>query len=183
MKPVSILFLLSVAACGGSLNLAGDCFHAGGLDVCSQVDGAVSPTDISILVSIVEEEVQRVYPEVTNLVKTLEDHDVSVLFVTGGLAVGCVELQRDIYQCAKLAAGVNVDGDAIFVSLRAEGCLAVMSLGHELLHSVEAYYLGGFSQDHSTLWLFRAGTPTDETSIEDFIASNAFEALGCAEDE
>lgn len=126
-------------------------FTAGGLKVCSEAD--VSADEIERSVQIVEEQVKERYPEVSNLKDKLKNKKVHIYFIDDPLSMECSEIEHGIFRCDKHISGVNVDGDVIYVQYYK--CLAYTSMGHEILHSIEKYYLGDIPHgDHATPWLF-----------------------------
>ena len=128
-----------------------DEFSAGGLKVCSE--GPLSAEEIEYTVRVVEEKTAERYSQVSNLKEKLKNHKVHIYFIDDPLSMECKELEHGIFRCEKHISGVNVNGDVIYVKYHK--CLAYTSVGHEILHSIERYYLGDIPHgDHATPWLF-----------------------------
>jgi hypothetical protein len=140
LKQFYILVLtLSVTACSSWYNP--EClyrFNAGGLDVCSPY--YIDPVEIEQVVRITQEEVQKYYPQVTNLEDKLSLNAVIAHFVDGLLLNNCVETQiPGQYICDDPADGKNFFSSVILVSYR--DCLGSTALAHEILHSIEFFYM------------------------------------------
>lgn len=182
MKKMLILVLLS-ASCGGTFwveECPGDWFfEAGGLIVCSE--GELDPAEVEYAVQITEAETAVRYPEVSNLKDTLKNNEVAAYFVDDDLALDCEKLDENIYRCGDTIGGANYNGEELYI--RYHPCLALTALGHELLHSVERYYLDTFfTSDHTTPWLFYQSSPNQVEAVEHKIFQDLFANLASCEE-
>ena len=159
MKKLILITSFALLSCGEDEGAKIECSgghhkDVAGLEICSE--GKISTAEIEYMVQVVEQQTAIRYPEVKDLPKALKDHSVKVYFVDDDMAVKCEEIEYDVYRCDSNVSGVNVDGHNIYV--RYYPCLAYTSLGHELLHSIESYYLDTPDDvDHTTPWLFEIG--------------------------
>lgn len=120
----------------------------------------VSEEEVSSIVSVLEEEVQKYYPQVTNLVQDFQDHRVKVFFFEVSLYMGCEEVRPDIFTCNKQVGGVNMNANEISLIWR-DDCLSRTAIAHELMHSVQHHYDIPFDQNDphaSTPMFFVAST-------------------------
>ena len=136
-------------------------FYTAGMLVCydhpsQQESEQVSAQVIEDLVQITEEETQVWFPEVKNLTDVLASHYVELTFTHALMGFNCSAYygNTQITQCERRIEGFNNNGTAIVV--RYEDCKANYIIGHELLHSVEAFWLGGMT-DHITPDLWEKG--------------------------
>ena len=178
------ILIVALCACGRTDVPEVNCnykFNAGGLKVCSE--GELSPAEVEFAVQATEEQTALRYPQVVGLKETLEHNKVNVWVVDDPLAMNCEELEQGIYRCDKYIGGVNVDGDVIYV--RYNSCSAYIPLGHELLHSIEKYYLPDIPHgDHETPWLFMQNyhdNPRDTVEFKIFM--ELFENVPSCADE
>ena len=159
MKKVLLLITLLLSmSCGGAIVIP-ECtylFEVDGVTICA--GNEVDPVEISKTIKWVEEKTQVHYPQVTNLANTLAKNNVWIFFldIEGYLATNCFEtLFEGVYVCDQIINGQNRDG--IVLLSRYHSCLAYTALGHEILHSVEIFYLkdiAGDLHDHMTPYLF-----------------------------
>ncbi len=150
------LFLL-LTNCGGDGTAFTDfClerFDAGGMDICSEFEtSSYLPTLIDDLTDLVEAEAQVYYPEVINLREMLADKNVTVTLIDDSLSINCAPIHNNIDRCEGTLSGFNRGGKDITVSY--VSCNSMSTLGHEILHSVEQYYLGGLTPEHTTSDMF-----------------------------
>ena len=141
----------------GCLLNTGECtqsFVAGGLTVCVQREEPVDPAVVEAIVATTELEVGRWWPKVTGLAAMLESKGVTLTIVDQVLAYRCSQLNGipGLYTCADQFSGANYGGAEIYVF--SQGCVGWSALGHELMHSIEAFYLDGLTTNHSTEYLF-----------------------------
>lgn len=175
MKYVIIFLLLFINGCGESSECVYQ-FEAGGLTACTPQP--LDSDEITRTVELVELEVQKHYPQVTNLSKSLREFDVWVHFIDteGDLALGCDNTQfEDLYVCDKTITGHNKGGSLLIVQYRE--CLGYSSLAHEIIHSVEFFYLMDIIEDinsHMTPHLFTSSGPG---SVEELVESQMIEEL------
>jgi len=169
MKKIIVLCGL-ILSCGGEMTkeeCPGDWYYedVAGLTICS--DGKVDPDEIRYAVQVIEQQTAIRYPEVNNLAELLKEKKVSVYFIDEALAVNCEPVENGVYRCDKDIGGANVDGHRIYV--RYNSCLAFTSLGHEILHSIEKYYLNiPDDVDHTVPWLFEIGNPGHQTETVEY---------------
>lgn len=146
MKYLIVLSLL-LTSCGPGRVWSCD-FYTAGLCVSSALE--VDPAEIEQVVRTVEYFSNQYY-DVKNLPRMLEKHKVALYMTNQQLVDDCRDLGADVYICDDIS-GVNFDGDQMYVEYYG-GCLAWTALAHELLHSVDRYYLGG-PHGHSTPYMF-----------------------------
>lgn len=184
MKLFSLLIIIFMTGCGGTFWVE-ECpgewaFNAGGIFICSE--GKLDANEIEYAVQVVEGETSLVYPEVVSLEKTLKDNEVAAYFIDENLALNCELIEHDVYRCEDYLNGVNYGGNHLYV--RYHSCLAMTSLGHELLHSIEAYYLNRFDETgHLTPGLFWQSVPGDPgNAVENKIFRELFYNLASCEE-
>lgn len=149
---LSLFLLIFLASCGKSYDCDSPDFHTAGLDVCAK-GLSVVPEHVELAVQFVEQRTQEVYPEVVETAKKYNNKGVLVVFLDSDLSVECEEIENGIYKCKQHIGGANTNwGRKMFVKYHK--CLAFTSLPHELLHSIEEFYLGGYSKDHETPEMF-----------------------------
>jgi hypothetical protein len=142
-------------------------FWVDGVPVClAPKTQQVLPEYVSMAMDFVEQEAQRYYPEVQN-VKQIFAAQLEFIYMTPkALADQCIMLEPGIYSCERHLGGVNVErGRRIYVGSWHEDrkpCLSFSSLIHELLHSIEYFYLGDSVGDHETPYFFMQNYSEDE---------------------
>lgn len=157
----------------------------GGL--CIQKGFDIQEEDINRVVSVTELETQRYYSEVINTVDRFKKEKIRVEFIDGNLAVDCEKYEKGVYECEDYILGVNYDAHMIYVSY--DSCLGNTALAHELLHSIEHFYLDvafdkDESNDHSTPWLFVQSLDImDNIDILDIVEIRIFVELICTLDK
>lgn len=157
-----------------------DEFYAGGMYICSEqpVEDYL-PGLIDNLVVEVEQQVQVYYPEVTDLRDMLSDNGVQVSLIDNVMAKDCEPLHDGIFRCDKALSGINSGGNTIVVYYRA--CGSLITLGHEILHSIEEHYLSGMSHGHSTPnFFYESGTSSIEKEISMTVGSWCYGKDGAA---
>lgn len=155
----ALLLMPLLASCGPGRVWSCD-FYTAGLCVSSALE--VDPAEVEQVVEAVED-VSNQYYRVKNLPQTLDKHDVRVIMTDRHLASDCKHIDADVYVCDALG-GVNFGGTKLYVEYYG-GCLAYTALAHELLHSVDRYYLGG-PHGHSTPFMFEQAADDPELTIE-----------------
>jgi len=182
----SILIILLASCNAGTVSVIANTncrynFHAGGLEICSEQ--SLDPQEIEYAVQVVEEQTALKYPQVVNLAGTLEENGVSVYITDDPLSLNCEEMALGVYRCEDHIGGVNFSGLLIFV--RYDVCSAFIPLGHELLHSIEQFYLNDIPHgDHETPWLFEQNyhdSPRDTVEFKIFM--ELFENVPSCADE
>jgi len=143
MKYFTIFLLLFVASCGkDEARCTSEWFEAAGLKICDN-DLGVSSDEVELAVDILENDLtSRVrYVYVTELKKTFEEEGIEVIFTDKGIGVDCEEVDEwgEIYYCEASVHGVNIDHVRNYVVYH--DCLAWTALVHELLHSIEYFYI------------------------------------------
>lgn len=138
-----VLSLLLVASCGkGEAPCNSKWFDAAGLKICDN-DLGVSSDEVELAVDILESDLNSrdIYSDITGLRKTFADNNTEVIFTDKDLAVNCEEVDEwgGISFCEKDVWGVNINWERIYIHF--DDCLAWTAFIHELLHSVEHYYL------------------------------------------
>ncbi|MHA2280177.1 MAG: hypothetical protein ACXAC5_04805 [Promethearchaeota archaeon] len=142
MKQLVIGLLLITASCKGEAECSSDWFKAAGLEICDN-DLGVSSDEVEYAVDVLENNTssRSRYSDVTGLKKTFKDNQIEVIFTDQGIATGCEQVDGwgDIYYCDRFTIGVNLDGVRIYVKYN--DCLSRTAFIHELLHSIEYFYL------------------------------------------
>ena len=142
------LLLVLLASCGKGKVHWCDFFTAG---LCVSSVNIVEPLEIEQTVEALEYFTQEYYPKVSNLTQKFEKHNISVYLTDRNLVKDCSNIYDEVEMCDNIA-GVNIGGSKIYVEYFG-GCLAFSSLAHELLHSIDTYYLDG-PHGHSTPYFF-----------------------------
>lgn len=182
---IAIVLLILQTACGNEAICQKSDLKFGGL--CIQKGYDISESDINDVISATEKETSKHYPSVINIAQTFRSEKIRVEFVDGKLAMNCDHYERDVYSCEEYIAGVNYDAHYIY-SIYNE-CLADTALAHELLHSIELFYLDiGFDRnennDHNTPWLFMEYLDVnEEASFWDIIENRIWASLACSLDK
>ena len=169
-KIILILVGLSLTGCGQECN---EEFFTGSINVCSKLED--TPDNFSELaektIEITEKEVQRYYPNVTELSETLNDHNVSVILTDKYLVKRCkpIDIINEYYECEDILGGYNIRGTQIVMVY--SFCPNMTILSHEILHSVEWFYFNdGIREEHSLAHFFnkpfKIGSEERETTIE-----------------
>jgi hypothetical protein len=159
MNKALFVLLLTTTSCGYADIKCREEFYAAGIGICSEKP--LDRQEIEYSVGVLEEKVAEVYPQVSNLPAMFDKHWVNVFFVNDLLAAECEEIDDGISRCEDFIGGVNTDnGITIYVAYYP--CLADTSFSHELMHSIETFYLKGvdkighgppqfYMQDYDTL--------------------------------
>jgi hypothetical protein len=156
MSKINMFVLISMlCGCGAEDLCQASDLKFGGL--CIQEGFDIQEQDINRMMEVIETETQYYYPEVVNIVDKFAEEKIRVEFIDGNLAFNCEEYERDVYECDDYIYGINYDSHMIYVSYNE--CIGNTALAHELLHSIDHFYLGAKydkdkSNDHSTPWLF-----------------------------
>jgi len=140
--------------CGEDLCQKSD-LHYGGL--CIQKGFNIAKDEVETLVAVTEAEVQRYYPEVVDIKNKFKDEQIRVEFIDGLLAMDCDNYEKDVYVCEHYIGGVNYNAHHIYVEY--DECLGATALAHELLHSIDDFYLDAVydnneENDHDRPWFF-----------------------------
>lgn len=178
MKLLILLFVLLLEGCGG---YAFDCeieISAGGMNICFENEKqnlGISKQMIEETVYIVQEETRKHYPQVTNLKYRLDQAGTDVFFTTKDLAQDCKRPRWDIPNISICdgIGGFNTNGN--FIVVKYYGCGSLKLLEHEILHSIEIFYLNDFTNDHKMPYMFNEpldeDDPAREVTIETLIAN------------
>ena len=152
-----------LSACG-KYACESDTFETSGLVIChNNLD--VKRHEVDRAVDLLELELNKVYPKINNIASKFREKDVMVVFLDENLAVDCEEIDRGVYICEKYAGGVNVDSNTLYVGWHP--CLGFTAFPHELLHSVENFYLDiKDGSKHDTPYFFAEETDPYTESIE-----------------
>lgn len=154
MKQVLMLAVILLGACGddGSDKIVCEYIPSG---LCIDTRGLqVSLDEIEYMVGVLEEQIQFFYPEISNLPEAFKNLEATVTFIDGDLALDCSRVPNspEGLEVCRNIGGVNYLYHNMFVEYHR--CLSWTALGHELLHSVENYYLGVDDARHDTEWFF-----------------------------
>lgn len=181
IKFFSFLIFITQLGCGEEELCQSSDLKLGGL--CIQKGFDVREGEINAMIDVLETTTQKHYPEVVDIAGKFRDEKVRVEFTKDDLALHCEKYEKDVYQCKDLVLGVNYGGHHIYLSY--DECLGDTALSHELLHSIEQFYLGvksdkDKSNDHLTPWLFMESLPEDEwASLFDVVEVRAMITLRC----
>ena len=138
MKNKFILFF-TLFACGADESNKINCtyeFKAGGLNICSEDE--INPDEIEYAVQIVQEKTAEKYPQVVDLKNTLSENNTKVYFINDNLNIDCEKIKQDIYRCHDNMGGINIEKEIYVIY---NNCLGKTAFAHEILHSIEIYYL------------------------------------------
>jgi hypothetical protein len=138
------LTLLLVASCGmEEAECTSEWFEAAGLKICDN-DLGVSADEVKLAVETLESDLtsRERYTHITNLEDTFKKKNIEVIFTDEDLGINCRKVDEwgQIYYCERTPYGVNIDHVRSYVTFNE--CLAWTALVHELLHSIEYFYLG-----------------------------------------
>ena len=181
MSRIAFLIVTFLQACGSEELCQNSDLKFGGL--CIQKGFDIQEEDINCMMEVIETETRYYYSEVTNIVNKFEKEKIRVEFIDGNLAMGCEKYEKDVYECDDYISGVNYDAQMIYVSY--DSCIGNTALAHELLHSIDHFYLGEVfdkdeSNDHSTPWLFVEYLDIEgDVDILDIIEIRIFVNLVC----
>jgi len=125
--------------------------YAAGMCILSEY--TVNVDEIEYTVDLLEKEVRaKGYDEVEDFAKYLDINDTHVEFIDDFLSMGCEYYENDVYKCDMHISGVNYGGTDIYVQYHK--CLGITAFAHELLHSIEWFYLNGMVGEHMTPWFY-----------------------------
>lgn len=110
--------------------------------------------DIERVFDEMERQVMDWYQHVEDIPQELKKHDVFVRFIDAAMSMECERVEGSTYLCENHIGGRN-HGRNIYVAW--SPCLKHTRFVHEVLHSVERYYLGGTSSRHDTPGFFGNG--------------------------
>jgi hypothetical protein len=164
MKQLMIVLLLTVASCGrGEVPCNSGWFDAAGLRICDN-DLGVSSDEIELAIDILEEDLtsRTRYTNIVDLRGTFKDNDIEVIFTDKDIGVNCERVDEwgDVYYCERAVSGVNLDHVRNYVIF--DECLGRTSFIHELLHSIEYFYLDiedGSEHDTPEFYILLKDTP------------------------
>lgn len=128
-----------------------------GIDLC--VDHGIdihNPDMVLDIIDIVESNASTYY-NVTGLQKTLAEHQLFIILTDRTIVGDCTtithhESVETIQVCETNYGGFNNQGN--FIVVKYQPCLGATHLAHELLHSIQRYYIGESGNDHSTAMMF-----------------------------
>jgi hypothetical protein len=159
-------------SCGGiELCESGETYKISGLNICDN-GFDILPEDIEHTVSVLEQETNIRYPEISNLKRIFNNNNVTVTFTDAALATNCQQIEgtnNRVYACERSLGGFNENGNTLYV--RYNDCLAYSSLSHELLHSIEFYYLdikNGANHDTPFFFIRRDGVVEENLETIEF---------------
>jgi hypothetical protein len=160
MKAIALItatLLLSGCYAGKVWEGCVDTLEAGGMTFCSEVPlPDYMAEGVEETVKIVELEAQKYYPNVANFRMDLQLNQAHVMIIAREetvLVQDCYVYSGDILRCRKGIGGfTDYTGTDTVVQWMSCGSLA--TLGHELIHTVEAFYINGPTADHSTPFLW-----------------------------
>jgi len=179
MKKTLVISLL-LTACGNNDLPDFDCvqsFDAGGMTFCleSEVDN-INTDIVEDLVSLIEQEVQKRYPEISGIRNMLQATNTLVVVSNAMFVTDCQEVRSTgTYVCdTRHKAFITTENgvDFVFVMMPSPkngNCFADRFLMHEILHSVIWHFIDGSDKDHGRPYFFLAkyGGTVDKESIED----------------
>lgn len=154
-----IFFLLFTFGCGDE-RIQFECSHKyniDGISVCS-----IKPIKIKQVIATIEwtsSYAKYYYPQVGNLLEDLKKKEAKLYFTKGDvyLAKNCKETEfDDLHECELVIGGQNRNHGTTIISKYHE-CLGGTALVHELLHSIEIFYIkdiAGDRNDHMTPYFF-----------------------------
>ena len=162
MRLLAAILLITICSCEPSNRCEYPEVYAAGMCVLSEYE--VNVEEIEYTVEVLEREVRaKGYSEVRDFVTALDMNKVAVEFIDSKLAIGCERHERDVHTCDMFISGVNYGGVDMYV--QHHDCLGITALAHELMHSIEAFYLDGMVGEHMTPWFYeeyRAVGTTDQ---------------------
>lgn len=175
MKKLIILFVGVLASCGRAYDpCLSDTFISGGLEVCHN-NLPISPGDIELGVNLLQKAINIYYPDITNIEDTFEQEIVKVIFLDAYLSYSCIDIDSGVNICSQHIGGIAIDG-AKTLYVQYKPCLGNSSFQHELMHSVEKFYLGNGDPTHSTEHFFIQKSSNPRSTIE-YIANTNLRGL------
>jgi len=168
MKYLLPIFLIT-ASCGDWYFCETEWYEVAGLQVCDN-GYDVWNYEIKQAVETLQEHITTYYPEVIEIEETFSKHQVDLTFTEKTMAMECKKIRTNVYACDRIHTAVNIDGLSIYALY--DECLADTPLVHELLHSIEEFYLDGATLKHITPYLFphKESTPSgSEYSVENIV--------------
>ena len=172
-----VLCVMLLSGCGNE-NCQQE-FYAAGINFCLDYvpDYPVSTSLIEDVVQVIERETNQYYPSVVDVAGMFAQRSVFVYVVSGDLYYDCIDTELDRVKICKGVGGVNGDGGHYIIIERPKyrnACFSKGVLMHELLHSVDKFYLNG--DYHSTPHMFKENY-TDYDDINSTIESHAILSL------
>lgn len=161
MKILIMLMMCSSVACKLDIRCLNDDavdFFAAGLKICSDYD--TDPAEVEFIVNTVIEQAAIRYPKLLDVdfQSDLEYYNVRVAILDDHLVTGCRKINHRqggeaVYACEDNLGGINFNGDAILIEGN-RSCLSWSALDHELLHTINLFYLDRDGSGHGAPWMF-----------------------------